>query len=57
MSGIFKEVFTKPEFSLEDFLDHGYATVSSNADTILIATLGGSQHGCALALIRDTEHS
>jgi U3 small nucleolar RNA-associated protein 19 len=29
MAGIFKEVFTKPEFNMEDFLDHGYATVSA----------------------------
>lgn len=28
MSGIFREQFTKPEFALEDFLDHGYATAS-----------------------------
>jgi hypothetical protein len=29
MSKVFQEVFTKPEFQMEDFLDHGYATVSS----------------------------
>lgn len=31
MSKVFQEVFTKPEFQMEDFLDHGYATVSSVA--------------------------
>jgi hypothetical protein len=36
MSGIFKEVFTKPEFSMEDFLDHGYATVSGSLITALL---------------------
>lgn len=29
MAKIFSEQFTKPEFNLEDFLDHGYGTVSS----------------------------
>lgn len=29
MSKVFQEVFTKPEFQMEDFLDHGYATVST----------------------------
>jgi U3 small nucleolar RNA-associated protein 19 len=29
MSKVFQEVFTKPEFQMEDFLDHGYATVRS----------------------------
>lgn len=28
MGKIFEEVFTKPEFNLDDFLDHTYATVS-----------------------------
>jgi len=28
LARIFEEVFTKPEYNLEDFLDHGYATVS-----------------------------
>ena len=37
MSGIFKEVFTKPEFSMEDFLDHGYATVRITAILGLLA--------------------
>lgn len=27
MAKVFEEVFTKPEFNLEDFLDHGYGTV------------------------------
>ncbi|GHJ86489.1 hypothetical protein NliqN6_2891 [Naganishia liquefaciens] len=27
MSKVFQEVFTKPEFQMEDFLDHGYATL------------------------------
>jgi U3 small nucleolar RNA-associated protein 19 len=31
MSKVFQEVFTKPEFQMEDFLDHGYATVSGPA--------------------------
>lgn len=29
MAKIFGEQFTKPEFNLEDFLDHGYGTVSA----------------------------
>lgn len=28
MAKIFEEVFTKPEFNLDDFLDHTYSTVS-----------------------------
>jgi hypothetical protein len=28
LAKIFTEVFTKPEFNMEDFLDHGYGTVS-----------------------------
>jgi hypothetical protein len=28
MAKIFSEVFTKPEFVMEDFLDHSYASVS-----------------------------
>ena len=28
MAKIFTEVFTKPEFNMEDFMDHGYGTVS-----------------------------
>lgn len=28
LAKIFTEVFTKPEYSMEDFLDHGYDTVS-----------------------------
>lgn len=31
LAKIFAEQFTKPEFNLEDFLDHGYATVSSGS--------------------------
>jgi len=27
MEKIFEEVFTKPEYNMEDFLDHGYGTV------------------------------
>lgn len=37
MGKIFEEVFTKPEFNLDDFLDHTYATVSIN---LLFLTLG-----------------
>ncbi len=29
MAKVFSEVFTKPEFVMEDFLDHGYASVST----------------------------
>jgi U3 small nucleolar RNA-associated protein 19 len=28
LAKIFGEAFTKPEYNLEDFLDHGYGTVS-----------------------------
>ena len=28
LAKIFTEVFTKPEYNMEDFLDHGYDTVS-----------------------------
>lgn len=28
LAKVFTEVFTKPEYSMEDFLDHGYDTVS-----------------------------
>jgi U3 small nucleolar RNA-associated protein 19 len=28
LAKIFTEVFTKPEFNMEDFMDHGYGTVS-----------------------------
>ena len=28
MAKVFEEAFTKPEFNMEDFLDHGYGTVS-----------------------------
>ena len=27
LAKIFTEVFTKPEFNMEDFMDHGYGTV------------------------------
>ncbi|KAL7423402.1 Maturation and nuclear export of 40S ribosomal subunits interacting protein [Cryptotrichosporon argae] len=30
MAKVFEEQFTKPEFSLEDFLDHGYGTMIDN---------------------------
>jgi U3 small nucleolar RNA-associated protein 19 len=30
LAKIFAEVFTKPEFNMEDFLDHGYGTVRPN---------------------------
>jgi U3 small nucleolar RNA-associated protein 19 len=30
LAKIFSETFTKPEFNLEDFLDHGYGTVSGD---------------------------
>lgn len=28
LAKVFTEVFTKPEYNMEDFLDHGYDTVS-----------------------------
>ena len=28
LAKVFNEVFTKPEYNMEDFLDHGYGTVS-----------------------------
>jgi U3 small nucleolar RNA-associated protein 19 len=34
MGKIFEEVFTKPEFNLDDFLDHTYATVSGFARVV-----------------------
>lgn len=30
LAKVFSEVFTKPEYNMEDFLDHGYDTVSQN---------------------------
>lgn len=38
MSKVFQEVFTKPEFQMEDFLDHGYATVSLEVQGTLVVT-------------------
>jgi U3 small nucleolar RNA-associated protein 19 len=28
LAKVFTEIFTKPEYNMEDFLDHGYDTVS-----------------------------
>jgi hypothetical protein len=33
LAKIFTEVFTKPEFNMEDFMDHGYGTVSHSPFT------------------------
>jgi len=33
LAKIFTEVFTKPEFNMEDFMDHGYGTVSHSPAT------------------------
>ena len=32
MAKVFNEVFTRPEYNMEDFLDHGYDTVSRHHD-------------------------
>jgi U3 small nucleolar RNA-associated protein 19 len=37
MAKIFSEVFTKPQFGMEDFLDHGYGTVRISFDVVEIA--------------------
>jgi U3 small nucleolar RNA-associated protein 19 len=33
MAKIFNEVFTKPEFVMEDFLDHGYTSVRRSSSS------------------------
>lgn len=33
LAKVFTEVFTKPEYNMEDFLDHGYDTVSIRCST------------------------
>ena len=41
MAKVFQEVFTKPEYNMEDFLDHGYGTVRPDGKTISITISAG----------------
>ena len=41
MAKVFQEVFTKPEFNMEDFLDHGYGTVRLSGENTSLAMSAG----------------